>query len=303
MAPYFPFLSGPLVRRDIQIEQALQDLNIVFCELTSLLIFAYTTQHAAPLNPKKRDGSSIPIQISRVKNYVVRLLSGVSMSSHTAGRHMTAQEYVALLPTLWMLLSSDLKHVGTEEGENIDIFSVLLDHGLHVSSGATAKRPTVDFLVRLLLLETAPRYTGNFTVSPDAGCLQKAEQWVLHLPKILWELGDTDVTCTEVILRFLLRLFQRHSPLAQTDVGAQLCARLTPYFMITHPVRGILPGPFTKLADPGLQRLVLDVVVTIMGRVSVESREPLDAAVRQAVEGSPQATYWTEVSGSVVCSP
>jgi len=111
------------------------------------------------------------------------------------------------------------------------------------------------------------------------------------------------MTEPQVILRFLLRLFQRHSPLAQTDVGAQLCARLTPYFMITHPVRGTLPGPFTKLADPGLQRLVLDVVVTIMGRVSTESREPLDAAVRQAVEGSPHATYWTEVSGSVVCSP
>jgi hypothetical protein len=51
-----------------------------------------------------------------------------------------------------MLLSSDLKHGVTEEGENIDIFSVLLDHGLHVSSGAAAKRPTVDFLVRLLLV-------------------------------------------------------------------------------------------------------------------------------------------------------
>jgi pre-rRNA-processing protein IPI1 len=168
MTPYFPFLSSPLVRRDVQasilfvlrlylihsyldqIEQALQDLNIAFCELTSLLIIAYTTPHLAPSKHKRRDGNSIPMQISLVKDYITRLLSGISMSSHMVGRHITAQDYVALLPTLWMLLNSNMGHSDVDEDD--DTLGALLDHGLQVSSAAAVKRPTVDFLVRLILV-------------------------------------------------------------------------------------------------------------------------------------------------------
>jgi hypothetical protein len=74
-------------------------------------------------------------------------------------------------------------------------------------------------------------------------CLQKIEQWVLHLPKTLWELGDTDIPCTEVIhvlphlldrinhepqviLRFLLRLFQRGSPLAHSNASVSYVIKL-----------------------------------------------------------------------------
>jgi len=205
-----------------------------------------------------------------------------------------------LLPTVWTLLNSNLENHGVDEGAGI--LSALLDHGLQVSSAAATKRPTVDFFVRLILLETDPRYIGTFRVSADTGCLQKIEQWVLNLPKTLWELGDTDIPCTEVILRFLLRLFQRRSPLAQADISAQLCARLVPYFTITHPTRGTLPGPFKKLGDPPLQRLALNAVVTITTCVPTGSREALMVAVRQAVEGSTQAAYWTEVTRGIVCS-
>ena len=67
-------------------------------------------------------------------------------------------------------------------------------------------------------------------------------------------------------------------------------------------MRGSLPGPFKKLGDPALQRLALDAVVTITTCVPTESREPLQVAVRQAVEGSAQAAYWTEVTKGVVCA-
>lgn len=67
-------------------------------------------------------------------------------------------------------------------------------------------------------------------------------------------------------------------------------------------MRGTLPGPFTKLGDPALQRLALDTVVTITTRVPAGSHELLDAAVGQAVEGSTQAVYWTEVTRRIVYS-
>lgn len=66
------------------------------------------------------------------------------------GRHISAQDYVALLPTLWMLLNSNVEH-NSEDG-SADTLSALLDHGLQVSSTAAVKRPTVDFLARLILV-------------------------------------------------------------------------------------------------------------------------------------------------------
>ncbi|KAH9001362.1 hypothetical protein EDB92DRAFT_1788313 [Lactarius akahatsu] len=302
MAPYFPFLSSPLVKRDVQIEQTLQDLNIVFCELTSLMVLACSTPPVTQSNTKKRDGMSVQTQISQVKDFVACLLRGVSRSPNTIGRQITAQEYMALLPTLWMLLNSNLDCGGVDE--DIDILCVLLDHARQVSSTAAAKLPTVDFIVRLILLETTPRYAGTFRVNNSVGGPQKFEEWVVDLPKTLWELGGTNIPCTEVILRFLLRLFQRRSPIGNTNasVAAQLCARLIPYFTITHPVHGKLHGPFTKLEDTAVQRLALDAVVTIMARIPAEPRKPLDAAVQRAVEGSAHATYWAAATENVLCS-
>jgi pre-rRNA-processing protein IPI1 len=135
-----------------QIEQALQNLNIVFCELTSILILAYTNQHISSSTSKKNDDNPIPIQISQVKDYVARLLSGASISSHMVARPMTAQDYVALLPTVWMLLNSNLEHDDVNGGEGT--LGALLDHGLQVSSAAATKRPTVDFLARLILVRS-----------------------------------------------------------------------------------------------------------------------------------------------------
>ena len=65
---------------------------------------------------------------------------------------MTAQDYVALLPTIWMLLNSNLEYHGVNGGA--DTLGALLDHGLQVSSAAGTKRPTVDFLVRLILVRS-----------------------------------------------------------------------------------------------------------------------------------------------------
>ena len=67
-------------------------------------------------------------------------------------------------------------------------------------------------------------------------------------------------------------------------------------------MRGTVPGPFKKLGDPAIQRLALDTIVTISAHVPTESREPLGAAVLQAVEGSAQAAYWTEITRGMACS-
>jgi hypothetical protein len=92
---------------------------------------------------------SIQKQVSQVQSYVARLLRGASISSYTVARRITAQDYMAVVPTIWMLLNSNLAH-GVDE--DVDTLSALLDHALQVSSTATAKRATVNFLVRLILV-------------------------------------------------------------------------------------------------------------------------------------------------------
>ena len=93
---------------------------------------------------------SIQKQVSQVQSYVARLLRGASISSYTVARRITAQDYMAVLPTIWMLLNSNLAHGGVDE--DVDTLSALLDHALQVSSTATAKQVTVNFLVRLILV-------------------------------------------------------------------------------------------------------------------------------------------------------
>ena len=67
-------------------------------------------------------------------------------------RPITAQDYVALLPTVWMLLNSNLElH---DVNGDASTLGALLDHGLQVSSVAATKRSTVDFLVRLILVRS-----------------------------------------------------------------------------------------------------------------------------------------------------
>lgn len=74
----------------------------------------------------------------------------------------------------------------------------------------------------------------------------------------------------------------------QTICGVQ--TRLVPYFLVNHPTRGEINGPFHKLPESSaLRRLVLDLVVTL----SLLRDEPiLEAAVLTTIHGSPQESYW-----------
>ena len=67
-------------------------------------------------------------------------------------------------------------------------------------------------------LETEVQYHGSFRMAQIADETRMLEDWLLHLPKVLWELGSSNMSTTEVILRFYLRLFQRESRLIHRQV-------------------------------------------------------------------------------------
>ncbi|KAI0800897.1 hypothetical protein C8Q74DRAFT_1314301 [Fomes fomentarius] len=315
LSPYFPFtINGPsTMKRDIKAEQAFQDLNLIFCELSSSIVLA-SQRTGSPASSAKgkrsRPGrSNGPVgtnasdptiqtrQIERVSAYIVQLLQGQVASFGTQSslpRPVTPQAYVALLPTIWCLINS--------EGDTpMSMFAVVVEHAVKTSSTSAVKRHTVDFIGRLLLLDRETQYLGAFRVGWNRDVDSKLQEWLLQLPRTLWELGGTHLDTSETIVRLLLRLRQRESPLLQSSTCTALCSRLVPFFSISHPTRGRRPGPYAKIpANAPLRRLVLDCIATMIPqkRYTPDEDESLETVVYGAVENTSEEAYWAgAVSG------
>ncbi|KAJ6610092.1 hypothetical protein B0H10DRAFT_2166190 [Mycena sp. CBHHK59/15] len=274
MAVYFPFkLSGT---RDIKVEQAFQALNLIFCELTSLLIL--TSEPAPNRRGKERaaqgqEGSKdgLQVQTERVSDYVVQLLRGESTSTSQLGRVLTPVAYTALLPTIWSLINahSSLYHLSS------DVLQATIEHASKVSSKSVLKQVTIEFVARIILLDTEAQFKGNLKIGRGTEENKKVAQWLDHLPKCLWELGSNNIATTERIHRC-----------AVTSLRSQI----VPYFCINHTVRGQVPGPYCRLpsASP-VRRLALDLAKIIGDDPSLSS------AVDAAVSGTPEQSYWHNI--------
>ncbi|KAH9937104.1 uncharacterized protein B0H18DRAFT_1112984 [Fomitopsis serialis] len=249
-SPYFPFAVGgsTLARRDIKVEQAFQDLNLIYCELTSYLVLA-----APIIDSKCRRAPAM-----------------------RAGRKRRASASAQALQ-----LSASAAEDGT-------VLRVVVEHAMKAGSTSAVKRSTIDFLGRLVLLEREAEYVGACRVGRAAADDQRLEEWLLHLAQTLWELGASSLPTTETILRVFLRVCQRRSPLVRDQVLLALRSRMVPYFIVSHPTRGRLLGPFARLPSAPLRRLVLDVVATIEG----QEADGLEGDVSEAVRGTEEESYW-----------
>ncbi|PPQ88648.1 hypothetical protein CVT25_010224 [Psilocybe cyanescens] len=316
MAPYFPAST-----RDNKLEQPFEEFNLIFCELTSLAVNASQIESSQPNQKRKaRKGPShtsshkakASLQTERVTQYITRRLRGEAASSAQIGVPINPTAYRALLPTIWALIGS----AGTSADESNEVIHAALDHALKVSSKSACKRLTVEFVARLMLLGLQPHYHGALSADRNPGLKAKFDAWFVHLPQVLWELGNTNLPCTEIVLRAVLRVLQRRSKAAQIEVDFYPCSqvrftdtiqtitslqsRLVPYFHMDHPSRGALPGPYNKLPTSSTSRvrlLVLDVVGTIMalGKQEGHEFESLSMAVGLAVSGEDEQSYWMHI--------
>jgi pre-rRNA-processing protein IPI1 len=138
-----------------QVEQALQDLNLLFCELTSFLLrpasHGLTENRAArPTSTTRVTNRPFVPHIDRVCEYVVKALkgdnTGQTHSTSSLARAMSAAAYVSILPTVWALLNhSDLERVK-------EICGTILEHSIKTTSASPVKRHTIEFIGRLILV-------------------------------------------------------------------------------------------------------------------------------------------------------
>ncbi|KAJ6575217.1 hypothetical protein B0H19DRAFT_1127709 [Mycena capillaripes] len=285
MFPYFPFkLNGS---REIKAEQIFQALNLMFCELTSLLVLtseSMPNRRGKQLAPGKSK-DSLQVQTERVSEHVVQLLRGESLSTSQLGRPLTPTAYSALLPTIWSLVNNanpSLRAVSSE------VLRATVEHASKVSSKSALKQITIEFIARIVLLDTESQFNGHLNI--DADTAHSIAEWVNHLPRCLWETVSTNLAATEIILRFLIVLCQRRSRLSNPQTVWALRSQIVPYFSITHATRGQVLGPYSKLPSASaIRRLALDLVALIGDDTS------LSCAVDAAVLRTQEESYWRNI--------
>ncbi|KAG5342392.1 hypothetical protein C0989_002227 [Termitomyces sp. Mn162] len=309
MTPYFPF--SLLGTKDVKVEQAFQELNLIFSELTSLLVLTSNAEisrltsrgKARQVNSLASGNklyNSLSIQIERVSNYILQLLSGGPISGSQLGRTLTPAAYASLLPVVWALLNNtgSVYQCSTSSA----ILNAVISHSMKTSSKSALKRLTIEFVARLVLLSTDPRYHGHFQLNNDLTGVAKVHEWVSHLPQPLWEIGASNLPASEIITRFLLRILQQKSQAVHVSTTiTALRAKLVPFFTVNHAVRGQLPGPYNKIPiGSPLRRLTLDLAATLLSATDAGIGGELRVAVGLAVVGSEEQEYWVQIQDIAV---
>ena len=175
---------------------------------------------------KHTPSKKVSIQIDRVAQYIIKRLRGEANSTQI-GTMLTASSYLSLLPTIWAIINKPSLNQQEADG----IIHATLDHALKVSSKSACKPLIIEFVARLLLvsiyirtcaccllltslfiykLDSEPSYQGEFKPGSDPAVKEKLDAWLLHLPQVLWEIGNNNLPATEVSTRctlFSLQVF------------------------------------------------------------------------------------------------
>lgn len=80
----------------------------------------------------------------------MHLLRGETSTGSALARPVAPAAYSALLPTIWSLLSSE----GGGSADAGAVLRVVVEHAMKAGSTSLAKRCTIDFLGRFVLVST-----------------------------------------------------------------------------------------------------------------------------------------------------
>lgn len=97
---------------------------------------------------------TLSVQTQRVGEYIIQLLGGEAVSSSQLGRPLTPTAYISLLPTIWALINTV-----NIDGHQLSgsVLQATLDHAVKASSKSALKRPTIEFVARVILVSISPQ--------------------------------------------------------------------------------------------------------------------------------------------------
>ncbi|KAI8826539.1 uncharacterized protein EV422DRAFT_530 [Fimicolochytrium jonesii] len=229
---HFPFGKGNFAHRDKQVDNVLQDMNILFCELLSHFLLQNPTKNRA----EEEAGHSWQ---GLMLDYMLDVFNGKKSKGETATvTQLTPQQLQASLPVVWSLLST-LGEPGYSEF--LQAFIAMTN-----AAGGTPCAPLgFEFLFRLVKLPPSASPSQS-----DAAVTTHLQTFLLTLPKRLWQLKQSNPTLTLSILSMLLHTL-RNNPrgLARTPAFVTgLQSALTPFFWVETPKGGVF-GPFVEAAE------------------------------------------------------
>ncbi|GES82738.1 hypothetical protein RCL_jg11547.t1 [Rhizophagus clarus] len=267
---YFPFGAESMSMRDEKVESTLQEMNLIFCESTSLFLKISTLKNKEvdssnnkKFSHKKRKRNDVsnssetqPLWIEQVVEYILHVLGFESkealMTSSTSG--LKADHLKTLLPTIKSLLN----HL--EEDKQESIFKAIVDYSKRCRS-QSIKRIFIDFISKLLMLQETSNSKDSFRIFNDTSLAEEIQTWALYLPKLLCELKTHNIESVETSQKILYVLceFAKRSGkgIFNDEIMIQIQMALIPFLHVDLPNKGPLFGPFISLPQ-NLQRKTID---------------------------------------------
>ncbi|CAB4492206.1 uncharacterized protein OCT59_011002 [Rhizophagus irregularis] len=267
---YFPFGAESMSIHDEKVESTLQEMNLIFCELTSFFLKISTLKNKEmdsnndkKSSHKKRKRAEVsnssesqPLWIEQVVEYILHALGFESnkalMTSSTSD--FKADHLKTLLPTIKSLLNC------LEDDKQESIFKAILDYSKRCRSQST-KRIFIDFISKLLMLQETSHSKGLFRIYNDTSLAEEIQTWALNLPKLLCELKTNNIESIETsqkILHVLCDFAKRSGKgIFNDEIMIQIQTALIPFLHVDLPNKGPLFGPFIYLPQ-NLQRKTID---------------------------------------------
>ncbi|RIA91473.1 Rix1 complex component [Glomus cerebriforme] len=270
---YFPFGAESTNMRDEKAESTLQEMNLIFCELTSFFLM---TMKISTLNNKEIDSNDIkksshkkrkrvddldssesqPFWIERVVEYTLHIL-GFELT-HSEKTPMTSstiktEHLKALLPTIWSLLYC-------LEDKQESILKAIIDYSKRCRS-QSSKRICIEFISKLLTIQEISHSRNSFRIFNDTSFAEEIQTWALSLPKLLCELKTNNTESIETSQKILYVLcdFAKRSGkgIFNDEIMIQIQIALIPFLYVDLPNKGPLFGPFISLPQ-NLQRKTVE---------------------------------------------
>ncbi|KAJ2159772.1 rRNA processing protein [Coemansia sp. RSA 552] len=246
----FPFGRG--YSGDADVEAALLSLNLKVCELAALIQLGS--------GPRNEEHTAI---MRRVVRFVLETMGTKAKKPRNEllpNARVHHEQFTELIPVVWHLAR------GSSQKDAGRLLAAVINYASICPVASPSKTLCIRFLLQIIQAQwvRAPIPGALDLTSPEL--TERTANWVLDLPKLLWQLRDRNLDASMAAAETLRTAVQRTRLLDATAVDA-LQVSLIPLFCVDVPGKGPVHGPFRRY-PPALQRTLLEVVSSCPGRSS-----------------------------------
>lgn len=121
---------------------------------------------------------------------------------------VTAEAYAAVLPIVWSIITHPTA-AGTDSAAHDELGVTFFQHLLRQGSSSAIRSIGDAFVILLILVHEQPSPSYPFYLPPSAALRPLVREWLVGVPRVLWELGAKRIDATERLAQFLLEIGRR----------------------------------------------------------------------------------------------